>query len=121
MHEGRRAPLCVALAPGFHISRLRRLVPTFEAKPPRHEVTNEHLLVLVPLCLGVFGGVGSEKATNEVWVSSDGVAWKQEERAPWFPRAAHYTTVFKGRLWIYGGKTGTTYEQADDVWFMSRA
>jgi hypothetical protein len=33
MAQGRRAPLCVALAPGFHISRLRRLVPTFEAKP----------------------------------------------------------------------------------------
>ena len=69
----------------------------------------------------IFGGVGPEKATNEVWTSSDGVDWKQAERAPWFPRSAQYTTVFKGKLWIYGGKTGTTYEQADDVWFMSRA
>jgi hypothetical protein len=41
------------------------------------------------------------------------------ERAPWFPRGAKYSTVFNGKLWIYGSKTGTTYEQADDVSFMS--
>ena len=68
----------------------------------------------------IFGGMGATKATNEVWTSSDGIAWEQIERAPWFPRGAKYSTVFNGKLWIYGGKTGTTYEQADDVWFMSR-
>jgi len=68
----------------------------------------------------IFGGIGSEKTTNEVWSSHDGVAWQEAERAPWFPRGAAYSTVFNGKLWLYGGKTGTTYEQADDVWFMSR-
>lgn len=65
----------------------------------------------------IFGGMGAEKTTNEVWSSRDGITW-QQERAPWFPRGGKYSTVFSGKLWIYGGKTGTTYEQADDVWFM---
>ena len=59
------------------------------------------------------------KTTNEVWSSNDGVTWQEVERAPWFPRGGEYSTVFNGKLWIYGGKTGTTYEQADDVWFMN--
>lgn len=67
----------------------------------------------------IFGGMGAEKATNEVWSSRDGNTWQEVERAPWFPRGAKYSTVFNGKLWIYGGKTGTTYEQADDVWFMT--
>jgi hypothetical protein len=69
--------------------------------------------------LWIFGGVGKVKATNEVWTSADGVAWRQVERAPWFPRGGQYSTVFNDKLWIYGGKTGTTYERADDVWFMA--
>ena len=67
----------------------------------------------------IFGGVGVEKTTNEVWSSQDGIRWKEVERAPWFPRGGEYSTVFDGKLWIYGGKTGTTYERADDVWFMA--
>lgn len=67
----------------------------------------------------IYGGIGSEKTTNEVWSSRDGITWNQVERAPWFPRGAKYTTVFNEKLWIYGGKTGTTYDQADDVWFMT--
>ena len=68
----------------------------------------------------IFGGIGPEKTTNEVWSSHDGNTWQQAEHAPWFPRGAAYSTVFNGKLWIYGGKTGTTYDQADDVWVMSR-
>ena len=68
----------------------------------------------------IFGGMGSEKTTNEVWSSRDGITWQEVERAPWFPRGAKYSTVFNGKLWLYGGKTGTTYDQADDVWFMTR-
>ena len=67
----------------------------------------------------IFGGIGKEQTTNEVWSSTDGVLWQKTESAPWFPRGAQYSTVFDGKLWIYGGKTGTTYEQADDVWFLA--
>jgi hypothetical protein len=69
----------------------------------------------------VFGGVGNDKALNDVWSSTDGVTWQLETgHAPWFPRGAQYSVEFGGKLWIFGGKTGTTYEHADDVWFMRR-
>ena len=71
--------------------------------------------------LWVFGGVDAEKTMNEVWSSNDGINWVQQvPNAPWFPRGAEYSTVFAGKLWIFGGKTGREYDQADDVWFMSR-
>jgi hypothetical protein len=47
------------------------------------------------------------------------VNWKREKNAPWFPRGGEYSTVFDGKLWIYGGKTGTKYDKADDVWYLT--
>lgn len=68
----------------------------------------------------LFGGIHGEKMTNEVWSSNDGINWRREKDAPWFPRGGEYSIAFDGKLWIYGGKTGTHYKQADDVWFMAK-
>ena len=87
---------------------------------PVHSASGYHWVRAVNpgVKMWIFGGMGATKATNEVWTSTDGVTWSQIERAPWFQRGAKYSAVFNENLWIYGGKTGTTYEQADDVWFM---
>jgi hypothetical protein len=68
----------------------------------------------------LFGGLNGEKTTNEVWSTSDGRTWTREPDAPWFPRGGEYSVVFDGKLWIYGGKTGTHYKQADDVWYLTK-
>jgi hypothetical protein len=41
-HQGRRAPLRFALAPGFHISRLWRSISTFCAKPVKGQKTRSN-------------------------------------------------------------------------------
>jgi hypothetical protein len=28
--------------------------------------------------------------------------------------------VHDNKLWIFGGKTGVDYDQADDIWYMTR-
>jgi hypothetical protein len=68
----------------------------------------------------LFGGIHEGQMTNEVWSSDDGSSWKREKNAPWFPRGGEYSIAFNGKLWIYGGKTGAKYDQADDVWFMTQ-
>ena len=68
----------------------------------------------------LFGGIRGDTTTNEVWSTADGITWVRERSAPWYPRGGAYSVVFGGKLWIYGGKTGTHYKQADDVWYMTR-
>ena len=61
-------------------------------------------------------------AANDVWNSDDGIRWNLvAKHAPWFPRTAQYSIAFNEKLWIFGGKTGTHYKQADDIWYMSKA
>lgn len=67
----------------------------------------------------LFGGIHEDKATNEVWSSNDGVNWVREKNAPWFPRGGEYSIAYDGKLWLYGGKTGTKYDKADDVWYLT--
>jgi len=67
----------------------------------------------------IFGGIHGDQMTNEVWSSNDGVNWRRRKNAPWFPRGGEYSIAFDGKLWIYGGKTGAKYDQADDVWYMA--
>jgi hypothetical protein len=64
----------------------------------------------------VYGGADR----NDVWSSEDGAHWRlADAQAPWSTRATLNSVVFKGRLWIYGGKTGRPEGHADDVWAMS--
>ena len=66
----------------------------------------------------LFGGIYRDQTTNEVWSTPDGIKWRCENNAPWFPRDGEYSITFDGKLWIYGGKTGSHYKQADDVWYL---
>ena len=76
--------------------------------------------------LWVFGGSatgvdGDAAWLNDVWVSADGARWIREPNAPWSPRAPIYSTTFRGRLWVFGGKGIEANGKggfADDVWTM---
>lgn len=63
--------------------------------------------------------------TNEVMRSFDGKTW-QPERAPWSPRGAVATTIFRGNLLLTGGKFSETvngdlrFDYRNDVWQLSR-
>lgn len=67
--------------------------------------------------LWVFGGIGAGDTTrNDVWSTADGTVWAPAVPAPWSPRGAEHSAVFRGALWLFGGKTGRDDGYADDVW-----
>jgi hypothetical protein len=39
----------------------------------------------------------------------------KDKPVPWGPRALHYTTVFKDRIWVVGGQTVPQFAAADEV------
>jgi len=56
--------------------------------------------------LWLIGGVNyfSRKTFNDVWSSSDGVAWRKEvAKAPWSSRWDHDIAVFNNKIWLVGG------------------
>ncbi|HNT88751.1 MAG TPA: hypothetical protein PKL84_12895, partial [Candidatus Hydrogenedentes bacterium] len=57
---------------------------------------------------------------NDVWRSSDGVAWTLvADAAPWAPRTDHEAVSFAGRLWLLGGRglsRGAETEYYADLW-----
>ena len=72
------------------------------------------------------GRLPDHSASNEVWSSSDGVAWQQvTSHADWTPRIAAGIVVFKDKLWILGGCEdyyfGTEKNLKNDVWSSSDA
>ncbi|MBX2992003.1 MAG: hypothetical protein KF749_12675 [Bacteroidetes bacterium] len=63
---------------------------------------------------------------SEVLYSSDGITWK-EERAPWSPRGATATCIFRNQIIMTGGKYGgpgiggqTEFVYSNDVWAMKK-
>lgn len=53
---------------------------------------------------------------NDIWCSSDGVAWQAVHRdVPWGPRVLHHTVAFKDHLWIMGGQTLPQFASAQDM------
>lgn len=62
----------------------------------------------------VLTGGNSPIPSNDVWITSDGIAWHFDGYAPWTKRAYHGATVFKGKLWIMGGTP-----LSNDVWMGS--
>lgn len=60
---------------------------------------------------------------NDVWTSVDGVHWTQiTGSAPWGQRGQGSAIVFKGKLYVIGGATGTTPNldtMYNDVWSTS--
>ncbi|HYM94696.1 MAG TPA: hypothetical protein VET23_11195, partial [Chitinophagaceae bacterium] len=67
------------------------------------------------------------KFSNGVLYSSDGKTWKTQD-APWSPRGAVAATVYKGKIFLTGGKYGgfmkdgitTEFVYSNDVWAMEK-
>lgn len=66
---------------------------------------------------GSIGLGGTETRLNDVWSSSDGVAWTKHDPAGgviFAPRAGHDVAVFANKLWVIGGSLQNS--DANDVW-----
>jgi len=72
---------------------------------------------------GTRGGGGGDLATNDVWYSTNGVAWIQETAsAPWAARSGAESLTFNNRMWVISGGLnagGGPYANATDVWYES--
>ncbi len=68
----------------------------------------------------VFGGgnyVPRYHASNDVWSSSDGKAWRCETRsAAWSPRLWFSAAVYRDHLWVLGGWSNNPARNWGDVW-----
>jgi hypothetical protein len=67
------------------------------------------------------GRLPGHSASNAVWSSTDGAAWKQvTAKAGWSPRIAAAVVEFKGRMWMLGGVEdyyfGDRNSLKNDVW-----
>jgi hypothetical protein len=67
------------------------------------------------------GRLPGHSASNEVWWSTDGVAWQQATKgAGWSPRLAAAIVEFQGKMWILGGSENYYFGDAsslkNDVW-----
>jgi hypothetical protein len=80
-----------------------------------------HTLNVFKNKLWIFGGVGGAspdytKNYSDVWNSENGKDWVQiTNKAPWGPRRAHDSVIFKDKIWILGGAT-TGERYLNDVW-----
>ena len=58
---------------------------------------------------------------NDVWYSDDGITWTQATAsAGWSARSNHTSVVFDDKIWVIGGRTGTTTPwttSQNDVWY----
>jgi len=67
-----------------------------------------------------FGGNTASQGTayNDVWSSPDGATWTKVTGAAAFPaRSNPAVFAYSGKLWVVGGKSGSTY--LNDVWSSS--
>ena len=65
----------------------------------------------------VIGGFTPEGRNNEVWSSTNGVAWELvADSAGFVERSNHSSVVFDGKLWVIAGRTGAS-EYSNDVWY----
>ena len=86
------------------------------------EKRDTHNVVVFLNKLWLFGGVGGaspnySKNYSDIWNSQDGVTWSLvTNKAPWGPRRAGKTVIFKNQLWILGGVT-TGEKYLNDVWY----
>lgn len=85
---------------------------------PMSLVFNDRMWMLGGWYNGRLPGHG---ATNEVWLSTDGLKWDLvTKEAGWSPRLAAGAVVFKGRMWILGGTEdyyfGDDKSPKNDVW-----
>jgi len=104
--DGRTWRLVTAEAPWIH------------SDLPMSLVFNERMWIMGGWYNGRLPG---HSASNQVWSSADGVAWRQDTaRAGWSPRLGAAAVVFSGRMWILGGIEDYYFGDAksllNDVW-----
>ena len=57
-----------------------------------------------------------DQTHNDIWKSSDGVAWQQiTNNADWAPRRFHRAIAYSGALWVMGGADAGSVN-LNDVW-----
>ena len=57
---------------------------------------------------------------NDIWSSSNGVAWtRTKAAAPWPGRGHHTAVVFHDRIWLIGGENSNGENKLSDVWSSS--
>ena len=63
----------------------------------------------------VIGGDNSTNTFGDVWSSSTGLTWENQDVTNGFSaRQSHAGVVFKDQMWILGGQAGSSY--LNDVW-----
>lgn len=76
--------------------------------------------------LWVMGGLSYDEVEkrsiylNDVWSSSNGVAWTMAKAVvPWSGRGHHTAVVFRDRIWLIGGQNSSGENELSDVWSSS--
>lgn len=59
----------------------------------------------------------SQRWTNHVFSSADGIDWRAEPDAPWVGRQYADVCVWDNKLWMVGGHNG---ENLADIWYMEK-
>lgn len=90
-----------------------------EAFPKR----DQHTAVAFDNKLWVIGGSiqtqGKFNKVNDVWFSTDGKHWQEAtSNASFSPRSSHESVVFDNKIWVIGGRSGST-DFKNDVWYSS--
>jgi hypothetical protein len=66
----------------------------------------------------VGGDVNQGHYQSDVWNSGDGKTWSLvTDKAPWAPRALHYTLAFRDKIWVIGGQTMPGFAKSDEVFY----
>ena len=91
--------------------------------PHSWSARQEHTSVVFDNKMWVLGGsVSGDYNQNDVWDSTNGIAWnevKTNNNADWEARYKHTSVVYEGKIWVLGGDSGK-YPARDikqDAWY----
>ncbi|MEK6796685.1 MAG: hypothetical protein AABZ39_18055 [Spirochaetota bacterium] len=98
------------LAPSYIPARTWKLARASGDFSPR----SGHALIVFGNELWMLGGYDGTTYRNDIFRSSDGIAWNMMGNAPFNGRADFGYTVFNGKIWVVGGQTNGGI--AKDVW-----
>ncbi len=63
------------------------------------------------------GNYGKLPHKSDIWVSENGRDWQLiTEKAPWGERGSPGMTIFKNKIWLFGGWEKQTMDHRNDVW-----
>lgn len=84
-------------------------------------IRTSHTLTAFDDKLWIIGGDteanGYAEPLRDVWYSEDGASWTMATNsAAWVSLAYHSSLVFKDKLYLLGGQTGTGWIRSDSVW-----